>query len=111
MLFIFPLIYITSFILALREVWKGNNSGVLIFMIFGLSMYVTAMSVAFTLGLKSIIPLLQSFKEGFILLVFVLNIVSLKNRPKFHLIDYVVFAFLFYLVISSFFFSYSIRIL
>ena len=101
MLLIFLLIYIASFILTCREVWRGNNSGILIFMIFGLSMYVTAMSVAFTYGLKDLIPLLQSFKEGVILFVLILNIAALRQRPRFHIIDYVIFAFLLYVTLYA----------
>src|ERR1700744_5286643 len=100
-MFIFPIIYIISFIVALREIIKGNHSGVLIFMIFGLSMYTTAMSVTYMLGLKSIIPILQSFKELIIITVLILNIAALRSRPKFHLIDYFIFAFLLYLVIYA----------
>jgi hypothetical protein len=97
-MFIFLLIYITSFIVALREIYKGNTSGILIFLIFGLSMYTTAMSVAFLLGLKDFIPFMQSFKEALIIGVLVLNIAGLKYRPKLHVIDYVILAFFLYLV-------------
>ena len=34
-MFIFPLIFITSFIVALRDVYKGKGDGILIFLIFG----------------------------------------------------------------------------
>jgi len=93
-MFIFPLIYIISFFVSLREVLKGNRAGVLIFMIFGLSMYTTAMSVAFMLGLKDVIPFLQFFKEILILSALVLNVVNLRYKPRFQLIDYAILAFL-----------------
>jgi hypothetical protein len=95
-MFIFPLIFITSFIVALRDVYKGRGDGVLIFLIFGLSIYTTAMSVSFMLGLKGLIPFFQFFKEGLIISVLVLNIIALKHRPRFHLIDYLILAFLAY---------------
>lgn len=101
MLFIFPLIFITSFILACREVWRGNTSGVLIFIIFGLSMYTTAMSVIFTFGLKDVIPYLQVLKEVLIITVLILNIAALKHRPRFHFIDYLILAFLLYLIVYA----------
>jgi hypothetical protein len=97
-MFIFLLIYIISFIVSLREILKGNAQGILIFMIFGLSMYYTAMSVAFTLGLKDLIPIFQAFKEVLILCLLILNIVTLKYRPRLHLIDYAIFAYFLYLV-------------
>lgn len=100
-MFIFPLIYLISFIVACREVLNGNRQGILIFLIFGLSIYTTAMSVAFMLGLKDLIPFFQSFKEVLILSVLILNIVTLKFRPRFHLIDYLIFSFLLYNIIYA----------
>ena len=100
-MFIFPLIYIISFFVAAREVLKGNRDGVLIFLIFGLSMYTTAMSVTFMLGLKALIPFFQFFKELLILSTLLLNIISLKHRPRFHAIDFAILLFLFYLVIDA----------
>lgn len=100
-MFIFPLIFIISFFFALREIYNGNTSGVLIFMIFGLSMYTTAMSVMFLYGLKDIIPFMQSFKELMILLVLVLNLFALRHLPRFHLLDYLILAFFGYLVIYA----------
>jgi hypothetical protein len=102
-MFIFPLIYIISFIVAFREVLKGNRAGVLIFLIFGLSIYTTAMSVTFMLGLKDLIPFFQFFKEVLIVSVFILNIVNLKYRPRFHLIDYLILAFFIYTIIYAIF--------
>ena len=101
MFIIFLLIYITSFIVAVREIYKGNTSGILIYLIFGLSMYTTAMSVAFTFGLSGLIPFMQSFKELLIISVLILNIIALKQRPRFHLIDYLIFSFFVYLVIYA----------
>lgn len=100
-MFVFPLIYIISFIVAFREVLKGNRAGVLIFLIFGLPIYTTAMSVAFMLGLKSLIPFFQFFKEALILSVLILNIATLKQRPRFHLVDYIIFAFLVYTIVYA----------
>jgi hypothetical protein len=100
-MFIFPLIYIISFFVAVRAVLKGNHAGILIFLIFGLSIYTTAMSVTFMLGLRNLIPFFQFFKEVLILSALVLNILSLKYRPRFHLIDYFIFAFLLYTVIYA----------
>ncbi len=96
MLFIFPLIYVASFFIALREIIKGNLNGIFLFLIFGLSVYTTAMSVTFMLGLKALVPIFQSFKEILILGVLILNLVALKHRPRLHLIDYIILSFLFY---------------
>jgi hypothetical protein len=93
-MFIFPLIFVISFFIAAKEVYNGRRQGILIFLIFGLSVYTTAMSVSFLLGLKSIIPALQFFKEIIVMTVLVLGIFSLRVRPKFHVLDYAIFLFL-----------------
>lgn len=100
-MFIFLLIYIASFVIALRDVYKGNTAGIFNFLIFGLAMYTTAMSVAFTMGLKQFIPLMQGFKELLIFCVLLLNIANLKKRPRLHLIDYLILFFLGYLVLYA----------
>lgn len=97
-MFIFPIIFILSFFFAAREIYNGNTSGVLIFMIFGLSMYTTAMSVTFLYGFSDFIPALQSLKELMIFTVLLLNILALRHLPRFHLIDYLILAFFLYLV-------------
>lgn len=98
---IFPLIFLFSFVLALRDIIKGNTQGILLFIIFGLSIYFTAMSVAFTMGLKSIIPFFQFFKETIIFIVLGINLVSLRKKPRFHLIDYLVTAFFCYTLLYA----------
>jgi hypothetical protein len=95
---IFTLIFLFSFVLAVKEIIKGNTHGILLFIIFGLSMYTTAMSVAFTIGLKGIIPGFQFFKELLVITVLGINIFSLRKKPRFHLIDYLIL----------FFFSYTL---
>jgi len=100
-MFIFPLIYIISFIVALRDIFKGKTDSILIFLIFGLSIYTTAMSVMFMLGLKVFIPFFQLFKEALVISVLTTNIINLTRRPRFHLIDYLIFAFLLYMLIYA----------
>jgi hypothetical protein len=98
---IFPLIFLFSFVIALKEMIAGKTEGFLLFLIFGLSMYSTAMSVAFMIGLRDIIPFLQFFKEGIILTVLIINLFSLTKKPRFHLIDYLIFAFLGYTTVLA----------
>ncbi|WDF53996.1 O-antigen ligase family protein [Mucilaginibacter sp. KACC 22063] len=83
-----------SFIVAVREIFKGNKAAFLVFLIFGLSIYTTAMSVAYTIGLKTFIPFFQFFKEILVLCLLGASLFSLKTRPRFHLIDYLIFTFL-----------------
>ncbi|WP_214071551.1 hypothetical protein [Mucilaginibacter sp. dw_454] len=87
--------------MSVREIYKGRVEGVLLFMIFGLSMYTTAMSVSFLYGLKGFIPFFQFFKEILVLSVLVLNIVNLKYRPRLHLVDYLIFGFFAYTLIYA----------
>lgn len=96
---IFPLIFVASFIWSLREIYNGKSDGIFTFLIFGLSMYTTAMSVTFSLGLSFIIPVFQFFKEVLVLGVLTINVLNLRQRPKFHLLDYLIFAFLVYTAI------------
>lgn len=93
---VFPLLFLLSFIIAVREIIRGNTQEFLLFLIFGLSIYTTAMSVAFMIGLKDIIPAFQFFKELLILTVLGIGIMSLRERPRFHLIDYLILSFLLY---------------
>lgn len=101
MLLIFPLIYLVSFFVAVRDVYRGNTGGIFKFFIFGLAMYTTAMSVAYTYGLISVIPIMQAFKETLVFCVLLLNIANLKQAPRFHLIDYLILAFLGYMVVYA----------
>jgi hypothetical protein len=93
---IFTLIFLLSFIIAVREIVKGNTQDFLLFLIFGLSIYTTAMSVAFMVGLRNVIPIFQFFKELLIITVLGINILSLRKKPRFHLIDYLILGFFLY---------------
>ncbi len=61
-------------------------------------MYTTAMSVSYSYGFISVIPIMQAFKETMVFLVLFFNIANLKQLPRFHLIDYLILAFLGYMV-------------
>jgi hypothetical protein len=98
---VFPLVFLFSFIIAIREIIKGNTQDFLLFVIFGLSMYTAAMSVLYLIGLGNVIPIAQFFKEGLLLTVLSVNIMSLRKKPRFHLVDYLIFAFLAYTLIYA----------
>lgn len=101
MLLIFPLIYVVAFVIAAREIYRGNHDGIFIFIIFGLSIYYTAMSVTFANGFGFLIPFFQFFKEIMVLCVLALNLISLRFRPRFHLIDYLIFGYLAYNILYA----------
>ncbi|HEY0175230.1 MAG TPA: hypothetical protein VGC08_02565 [Pedobacter sp.] len=98
---IFPIIFLFSFVISMKEIIRGNTQGFLLFVIFGLSIYTTAMSVAFSVGLRDVIPVFQFFKEGLILIVLTINLFTLTKRPRFHLIDYLILAFFCYTLLYA----------
>lgn len=101
MLFIFPLVYVCSFILSVRELIRGNKQGMLLYLIFGLSIYTTALSVTFNMGLKDLLIPLQFFKEIIIAIVFISSLWHLKRTLRFHFIDYAIFAFFVYTLLYA----------
>ncbi|MCX6335958.1 MAG: hypothetical protein NT153_01525, partial [Bacteroidetes bacterium] len=67
MLLIFPIAYIVSFIISLWGVYKKRGEDLFVFVIIGLPIYNSSLSIAYSYHLKDWIPLLQSFKELLIL--------------------------------------------
>ena len=96
MMFIFPLIYISAFFFSLKEIIRGNRQAVLIFLIFGLPIYITTLSVAFSMGLRDFIGMLQLFKEALIVTLLGFQVFTMKTRLRLHLIDYAVIAYFAY---------------
>lgn len=95
-MFIFPLIYISAFFFALKEIIRGNRQSVLLFLIFGLPIYITTLSIAFNLGLRDFISILQLFKEALIVTLLGFQLWNLKARLRLHFIDYAVIAYFCY---------------
>jgi len=95
MLIIFPLIYLLAFLFSVKEIINGKKQGLLLFIIFGLSIYPTTLSVLFVLGLRDLIVFFQPLKE--LLIITVLGISIWYYRQKFimHPIDYLIVLFLF----------------
>jgi len=101
MIILFPLVYLCAFTLAMSEIIRGKKDGLMLFLIFGLSIYTTALSVTFMLGFKSLIIYFQAFKELSIFLILGYSIWNLKTRIRLHYIDYMIIAFLGYTVIYA----------
>lgn len=87
---VFPIIYLSTIIYTLKEFFRGNKNAFLIFLIFGLSIYTTTMSVVFKLGFKESIVFLQPLKELFTLVILVWCVLEYKSKIKFHYIDYAI---------------------
>lgn len=95
-MFVFPLIYLSVFIIAIKNLILRNKQGVLIFLIIGLPIYTTSLSTALQSGFSSIVPFMQPCKELLILITLGVGIWELNKRIKLQIIDYVILAYLFY---------------
>lgn len=93
MIFLFPLLYVIAFSYAFVSILRGNKAGILIFFIFGLSIYTTSLSTAFGLGLGAAVPFMQSFKEVLVILLFCLLLFKTNLKRKYHLLDYLILAY------------------
>lgn len=100
---IFPLIYLSAFIFALRGIIKGEREEILLFLILGLPIYITSLCIAFDLGFGSFIGVLQSFKEAIIVTLLGIQLYTLKSRIRFHGIDYAVMAYFAYTFLYALF--------
>jgi hypothetical protein len=98
MLLLFPLIYITAFIYGLFHLAKSKMQGLLVFLIFGLPIYINTMSVSFAFGLAKAIPFLQFFKEFIVVISCVIITFSVHEykKIKLHFIDKLVLFFFLY---------------
>ena len=98
MLLLFPLIYLSTFIYGLFHLAKSKLQGLLVFMIFGLPIYINTMSVSFAFGFAKAIPFLQFFKEFIVVISCVIIALSVHEykKIKFHLIDKLIIFFFLY---------------
>jgi hypothetical protein len=101
-MFIFPLIYFSAFFIALKNLISRNKQGVLIFLIVGLPIYTTSLSVALQSGFANIVPFMQPFKEVLILITLGMGIWEMKRRIRFQIIDYAVLAYFIYTLLYVF---------
>ena len=95
-MFLFPLIYILSFLKTLKEFSKANASALLIFIVVAMPIYINTLSTTHMYGLESIIGILQFFKELAVLIALFIVIIQLKKNPNFTTTDILVGIFLFY---------------
>ena len=98
---VFPILYISSFFLSLNDIRKNRIQGILFFLVFGLPIYTTSLSLCFKYGFGDLIPLLQSFKELLILIALSYSIYNHKGVFKLHLIDKLLIIFLGYTLLYA----------
>jgi hypothetical protein len=103
-MFLFPFLYITSFIYSIQQLFKKQVEGVLVFMVIGLPIYINTMSVTFLYGFEKVIPILQSFKEVIVLATCIFLLFQIKNVKKIqlHQIDYLILLFFGYTLLYVF---------
>lgn len=93
---IFPIIYFSAFFIALKNLISRNKQGILVFLILGLPIYTTSLSVALQSGLGNLVPYMQPFKELLILITLGISLWELDKRIKFQTIDYAILAYFIY---------------
>lgn len=95
-MFIFPLIYFSSFLISLKNLLSRNRQGILVFLILGLPIYTTSLSVAMKLGFGSLLPFMQPFKELLILITLGTGLWELNRRIRLQSVDYAILGFFVY---------------
>lgn len=95
-MFIFPCIYILSFLIALYRVIHRKPENIVLFFVFGLPIYITSLSIAFNMGFGSLIIVLQSFKEILVLCTLGILFYDRKKKIELHSIDKLMLSFLSY---------------
>lgn len=95
-MFLFPLVYILSFLYALKLLFKKNIEGLLIFIVFGLPIYLTTQALMNKFGFPWSVKILQSFKEILVFISLFIVLTQLRKKPRLHIIDYLMFFFLLY---------------
>lgn len=93
MLLIFPALYIIFFIIALRGILKQKEDALFLYIIGGLPIYNTALTIAYGNGFRDWVPFLQSFKEIIIVFTLFILIWNYKKRLKLMAIDKWLIAF------------------
>jgi hypothetical protein len=81
LVFIFPLLFLTSFLLGCYKILNGDPNGLFIFLIGGLPFYATSLSTFFLIGGKNVIPFVQTTKE--LVIVLSLGTLILQNKVLF----------------------------
>ncbi len=95
-MFLFPLLYLGSFFYALKNLILKNKQGIFIFLVFGLPIYTTSLSLALQSGFGSFLPYMQPLKEIIILFTLGVGVWEYKGKFLMQTTDYLVLAFFFY---------------
>lgn len=95
-MFIFPCLYIASFLTATYKLFNRQQEGILVFLIIALPIYITSLSIANMYGFSWMIPALQFFKELVILFALFTNLYKQNVKLRLQAVDWLVLSYLVY---------------
>ena len=90
MLFIFPLLYIISFLYFFKGVFENKPERIIWFYIFGMSIYTISLSLTYQYGLLSVVNVIKYFKEIAAIITLGYLLVQTKNKINMHWLDWLV---------------------
>ena len=93
-MFLFPILYILSFLKTLKGFLQKNPAGITAFLVIGLPIYINSLSVTHMLGFTNLVPVFQSFKEMVVVLALLISAYQFKKIPQLTYIDKYVLLFL-----------------
>jgi len=96
MLYLIPCVYVFSFLFAGYQLFQHKPQFILRFFIFGLPIYITALSLLNQMGLGGLMPLFQGFKELIVVTALGYLIYNQTSKIQLTLIDKLVLAFFIY---------------
>lgn len=102
MLYIIPCAYVFSFLYALYQLIQQKPQYILRFFVFGLPVYITALSILNQMGLGSMMTLFQGFKEIIVLVTLGYLVYHQPEKIKLTFIDKLVLAYFIYTSIYAF---------
>jgi hypothetical protein len=97
-MFFFPLVYLLGLLQACRELYKSRPAGILFFIVVGLPIYITALSVSHLYGMDFLVPLLQYAKEGLVIATLAFCIYKLPAPPVANWLDKLMLLFFLYVM-------------
>ena len=90
-MFIFPFIYVASFLYFFKGLSQGKPERIVWFVILGMSIYTTSLSLTYQYGLLPVVNVIKYFKEIAAVSTLGYLIANYKGKIQFHLIDWLVF--------------------
>ena len=102
-MFLLPILYITSFLFFFKGLFQGKPERIIWFILLGMSIYTTSLSLMYQYGLLSVVNVVKYFKEIAAISTLTYLVAQYKGKMKFHLIDWLVFILFFYCFAYVFF--------